>query len=143
MKTLLVTVLTFTYGNSVHAETELSLYDGNGQASAYIALDNDLSIYLWSGEPVAYLSKNGSSEFDVYGFNGKHLGWFTEGVMRDHSGYAVCAVESAIRYHKLEPLKGLRSLTPLKSLEELAPLKPFFTNEWTGLSCTYFLRTGE
>ncbi len=35
-----------------------------------------LTIYLWGGKPVAYLSAESDDGFHVYGFNGKHLGWF-------------------------------------------------------------------
>ncbi|MGO4677307.1 4-fold beta flower protein [Bosea sp. 2YAB26] len=33
-----------------------------------------MTIYLWSGKRVAYLKKSNTG-YDVYGFNGDHLGW--------------------------------------------------------------------
>jgi hypothetical protein len=34
---------------------EVSLFDASGKAVAYIDTDDELTIYLWSGKPVAYL----------------------------------------------------------------------------------------
>ena len=53
---------------------EISLYDSVGEAVAYIDSDDELNIYLWRGKPVAYLE-----HISLYGFNGKHLGWFKDG----------------------------------------------------------------
>ncbi len=53
---------------------ELTIYDKSGRPHAYIA--DDGTIYLWNGEPVAYLE-----EEHVYGFNGTHLGRFENGII--------------------------------------------------------------
>jgi len=83
---------------------EISIYDSEGEAVAYIDTSEDFTIYLWKGKPVAYL--DGSS---VYGFNGKHLGWFKDGIIWDHKGYGVGFVKGAVnKLTKLEKLKGLK-----------------------------------
>lgn len=41
-------------------------------------------MYLWGGEPVAYLEDD-----RIYGFNGKHIGWYDDGVICDHDGNIV------------------------------------------------------
>jgi len=56
---------------------EVTLFDKNGIAVAYITTDYNNSIYLWDGSPVAYLYEGKH----VYGINGKHLGWFEEDVL--------------------------------------------------------------
>lgn len=91
---------------TVHAKEEVSLFDGTGRAHAYIAVDDELTIYLWSGRPVAYLEKDREGGYHVYGFNGKHLGWFVRGVIRDHEGSASCATKEAIRSTEFEPSKA-------------------------------------
>jgi hypothetical protein len=97
---------------------EITLFDSDGEAVAYIDTADELNIYLWEGKPVAYLD-----EQSIYGFNGKHLGWFKGGIIWDHKGFAVGFVEGAVnKLTKLEPLKGLQELTPLKSLQELEHL---------------------
>jgi hypothetical protein len=64
--------------------TERSLYDVTGSAIAYIADDNEESIYLWSGHAVAYISNE-----NIFGWNGQHLGWFVDGIIYDLQGRRV------------------------------------------------------
>lgn len=118
---------------------EISLYDDTGKAVAYIDTDNEMNIYLWKGDPVGYL--DGQS---IYGFNGKHLGWFKEGIIWDHEGYAVGFIDGAInRLTKLERLKGLQKLTPLKSLQRLEPQEPTHKSQWARLPLEIFLSMGK
>jgi hypothetical protein len=118
---------------------EISLYDDSGEAVAYIDTDDEMNIYLWKGEPVAYLDAQ-----SIYGFSGKHLGWFKEGIIWDHEGYAVGFIEGAVnKLTKLERLKGLQKLTPLKSLQQLEPLEPTHKNRWSRLPLEIFLTMGK
>ncbi|WP_201168840.1 4-fold beta flower protein [Halorhodospira halophila] len=142
MKIIAVCLLTFVC-SVVVAQDEISLFDGEGRAAAYIVADDDLTIYLWSGEPVAYLVRDSGRDFHVYGFNGNHLGWFVDGIVRGHEGDAACAVESVFSNPQPEPVKSVKSLKPLKSLKELAPLRPLFSQQWGELPCRSFLKQGE
>ena len=118
---------------------EISLYDSAGDAVAYIDTDDDLNIYLWGGKPVAYL--DGDS---LYGFNGNHLGWFKEGIVMDHQGYAVGFVEGAVnKLTNLERLKSLQQLCPLKSLQQLEPLEPLQRNHFSRVPLDIFLAQGR
>ncbi len=71
------------------------LYDRSGYGVAYIHGDNQV-IYLGSGEAVAYLDGE-----HAWGFNGAHLGWFTDGRLYDDHGapvgftQAVCPVATS------------------------------------------------
>jgi hypothetical protein len=141
MKRLMIFVLLLVIAPA-RAQDELSLFDGAGKAAAYIVADEDLTIYLWTGEPVAYLVEDRDRAFHVYGFNGDHLGWFVDGIVRDHEGDAACALKDAIQRPQLEPLKSLKSLRPLKSLKELAPLRPLFSSQWSQFPCRFFLSRG-
>lgn len=67
---------------------EIILYNKNGEPVAYIADDGE-TIYLWNGHAVAYLYKD-----KVYGWNGKHLGWFVDGIIYDLRGLIVCFIRS-------------------------------------------------
>jgi hypothetical protein len=117
---------------------EITLYDAGGEPGAYIATDDDLTIYLREGKPVAYLS-----EGSVWGFNGKHLGWFEDGIIWDHKGNAAgCVKEAVASVNALEPLKGLKGLKPLKSLKELPPLRPLKTMKWSSVPLVLFLSSG-
>src|SRR5690242_9087449 len=101
---------------------EITIYSEKGKAVAYISDDDDSTIYLWNGQPVAYLHSE-----DVYGFNGKHLGWFVKGILYDHDGDVVGATKSHLMAPQISPIKSLKELKPLKSLRELKPLKPIFS----------------
>jgi hypothetical protein len=140
-RTLLLAAILLSLGllSSIAFAEEISLFDSKGQAVAYIDTSEDLTIYLWKGQPVAYL--DGSS---VYGFNGKHLGWFKDGIIWDHKGCGVGFVEGAVnKLAKLEKLKGLQQLTPLKSLQELEPLEPMHKDKWSPIPLEIFLSMGR
>ena len=138
MRLALVAIL-MCFSGTVAAQ-ETTLFDSRGRATAYIA--EDLTIYMWSGKPVAYLDRDSGGGFHVYGFNGKHLGWFTRGIVRDHEGDGACAVKEAIGMTELEPLKSLKELKPMKSLKELAPLRPLFSTRWSEAPCRFFMLQG-
>jgi hypothetical protein len=120
------------------ASGDLDLFDAEGKAVAYIHADDGLIMYLWSGEPVAYLVDD-----SVYGFNGKHLGWFQKGAVYDDDGDIVAALATRFRGSvQRPPIKSLRSLKPLKGLKELKPLKPLFGLSWSKLPAKYFFLQG-
>jgi len=95
---------------------EISLFDTKGTAVAYIADDGEGTIYLWNGNAVAYLLQD-----KVYGFNGKHLGWFDSGIMRDLKGAQVGFVKSACpRTTKTERTKSTKKTKRTKSTRRTA-----------------------
>jgi hypothetical protein len=105
---------------------EITLYSSVGKPVAYIA-DDDSTIYLWSGKPVAYLTSE-----DVYGFNGKHLGWFVKGLIYNHDGEIVGAVRSRLkRPVEVSPVKSIREIKPIKSIREIKPIRPILGLTWS------------
>ncbi len=146
MRTLFVRfaiLLLLLFAQRVSAEeNEIGLFDGRGNATAYIAVGDDLTIYLWSGEPVAYLARDAGGGYDVYGFNGNHLGWFLNGVIWDHAGGASCATKQAMQGTKLEPLKALKQLKPIKSVKEIVPVRPVLSNTFGDTPCMLLLGSG-
>lgn len=68
---------------------EETLYDGRGRPVAYIADDNEMSIYLWSGHAVAYIVGE-----NLYGWNGQHIGWFVNGVLYNRRGQRAGSIGS-------------------------------------------------
>jgi len=143
-RSLTIILLVISLGSPCKAspDDELSLFDSTGKTIAYIG--EAMTVYLWSGKPLAYLTEDREGGFHIYGFNGKHLGWFVKGIVRDHRGSAVGGIEEVFSSPtKPQPLKGLRELTPLKSLTELAPLRPLFTRNWSDIPLKLFLLAGE
>jgi len=120
---------------------EISLFNSEGKPVAYIA--EELTNYLWSGKPVAYLDEDSSGGFHVYGFNGKHLGWFVRGIIRDHQGHRVGGVKEVfLSSTQFEPFKSFKQFKPFKSFKEFAPFRPFFDNTWSDTSLRLFLFQG-
>ncbi|MDO6681202.1 hypothetical protein Q4551_02780 [Oceanobacter sp. 5_MG-2023] len=142
MKKILLAILLLN-ASSVFAESEITLFAASGDASAYIALNEELTIYLWSGEPVAYLTEDSSGGYHVYGFNGKHLGWFVGGVVRDHKGDAACGKKEVMQSTKYEPYKSYKQYKPYKAYKEYAPYRPYFSNNFGQLPCNFLLASGS
>jgi hypothetical protein len=113
------------------AADEVTLYNAAGQAAAYVA--DDATIYLWDGTPAAYLDLESDLDtVSIYGYNGKHLGWFEKGVIYDADGKVVGGVKEVFTtITELPPLKGPKGLKPPKGLKELKPSKPVFTKQWS------------
>jgi hypothetical protein len=101
--------------------------------------EEDLSIYLWDGKPVAYLDED-----SIYGFNGKHLGWLKGGAIYDHDGNVVAAVAEAFSSSvATPPAKGFKQFKPFKSFKEFKPFKPFFSSTWSELPARAFFLGGS
>jgi len=139
MRVLWVLVL-LAAGSPAFAQFETDLYDGAGRAAGFIGSDG--TIYLWSGRPVAYLDRYLTNDVHVYGFNGRHLGWFARGVIRDHRGDAACATRDVIRMPQPGPFKGVREFPPMRQPKEPPPFAPFPTFNWSRDSCERLLRDG-
>lgn len=126
------------------AQQEITLYSGDGTPEAYVSLSGSATpvIYLWSGEPVAYLGSISPDGASIYGFNGRHLGWLVSGVARDHEGNAACGVRNAITFAASEPIKSAKQLQPVMARRETEVTRPSFSVNWTPTSCSAFLHDG-
>lgn len=123
---------------------EITLFNADGDPIAYIDTDDDdLTIYMWNGTPVAYLEPNGDN-YNIYGFNGTHLGWFENGIVRDHEGYAVGFKEGAVSiYTKYEPYKSYKQYKPYKAYKQYAPYKPYYKTQFSNEPLSLFLMRGK
>lgn len=119
---------------------EITLYSATGKPIAYIADDDDSTIYLWSGKPVAYLQSE-----NIYGFNGKHLGWFVKGQIYNHDGEIVGAVRSRLKGPvQVSPIKSIKQIKPIKSVREIKPIRPILSLAWSeDETLRLFLLTGS
>lgn len=115
----------------------MTLFNNNGNAVAYFDDDNE-TIFLWDGTPVAYLDNE-----NIYGFNGKHLGWFEDGIIWNHNGEkGGFNKESLPVFAKFEPFKEFKKFKPFKSFKEFAPFKPFKSNTISKMDFSEFLKLG-
>ena len=122
---------------------EVTLFDSEGNARAYIDYDDETTIYLWNGKPVAFLENDGS-DMCVFGFNGNFLGWYEEGIVRDEKGNAVGARNGATNMiTNIEPIKSIQEISPIRPITPITPIKPIFSNSWSSESLTEFLYSGK
>jgi len=136
---VMIALFSFSLVNFAHAGDEVSLYNSKGNAVAYIDVEDDLTIYFWGGKPVAYIDDR-----DVYGFNGNHLGWFSDGAIINHDGDVPCVVkERHPGFTNFEEFKGFKEFKPFKAFKEFSPFKPFETNRFSSETCSLFLARGN
>ena len=115
----------------------ITFYDSKGTPVAYS--EDSQHIFLFSGEPVAYVSDD-----SVYAFSGKHLGRYGDGVIRDNNGDVVLFIDGETAgpmkpMKQMKPIKSLKQLKPLKGQRLLAPLKPLDRLSWSDIpSRTFF-----
>jgi hypothetical protein len=114
---------------------ERAFFNKNGEAVAYLADDYDSTIYMWHGQQVAYLF----NERMIFGINGKHLGWFIDGIIFNNSGERIgfistsCPVAPSIEpvkpkkliKYELQPRWKENPLPKLKYTSAHADLKEF------------------
>lgn len=131
---------------------QVTLYDHEKQAVAYIDYEDENTIFLWDGIPVAYLVAVEDEEIadanEVIGFNGKCLGWYCDGIMYDKSGYAVGAEIGIERGQilttlvKIESVKGIKHIKPIKHIREVSPVRHILADSWSDTLLTDFLNEG-
>ena len=115
----------------------MTFYDKTGKAIAYNE-DNE-TIYLFSGQPVAYFFEN-----TIYGFNGKHLGWFENNWIRDLQGRCVFFNEHTkgggpmIPMKHIKPMKSMKSMKSMKAMKVMRSMKSTNSISWSNLSGILF-----
>jgi hypothetical protein len=61
---------------------EKTFYDRSGRPVAYS--DDGVHMHNFSGHAIGHMHED-----SIYDYSGKHLGWFVNGWVRDHSGRCV------------------------------------------------------
>ena len=107
-------------------------YDSTGKATAYT--EDGETIYLFTGEPVAYFYGD-----LIYNFRGKQLGRYKNGWIRDNSGFCVFFSENsnggpAKPIKGIVPIKYVKQIKPLKSVRSIPFTRPVDRNGWSKLS---------
>lgn len=142
---LMITFLCLSFGTPEPAQAsdvEFSFYEPSGTPVAYLAPAEEMTIYTWSGDPVAYLDTDEADGPHVYGFNGKHLGWFAKGLIFDKTGKVACASKEALSTTEYEPYKSYKKYKPYRAYKERSPRQPSFTAVSSSLGCLLLLANG-
>ena len=121
-------------------EDETTLFGAKGDPKAYIARDEENTIYSFNGKPLAYVDENSN----IYGFNGKHLGWFEDGIVWDHQGKRVGFTKrTSSIFTQFEPFKGFKQFKPFRAFKQYAPYKPFKAMSTSSFNLLDFLEKGR
>ncbi|MEO7174742.1 MAG: 4-fold beta flower protein [Saprospiraceae bacterium] len=143
MKYNILSVLAILTSTLVVNAQQTSLYDSQGEARAYIDFDEEATIFMWDGTPVAFLEKDGR-DICVFGFNGTFMGWYEDGIIYDKKGYAVAAREGATNMSlRSERSKGSQRSTPSRPSTPSTPSQPSWKSSWSSTSLTEFLYFGK
>jgi hypothetical protein len=136
---LFVMILTI----STLSAQQISIYNSNGEAKAYIDYNKEATIFMWDGTPVAFIEKDGN-DLCVFGFNGSFLGWYEDGIMYDKKGFAVGARKGAVNMiTKIEKIKGIQKITPIRPITPITPIQPIWKSSWSNTPLTEFLYYGK
>jgi hypothetical protein len=112
---------------------EVVFWDSAGRVVAHKDEGDDV-VFLWSGEPVAIVDDE-----SVFAFDGRHLGWFLDGWIRDHAGNCVYFTDEAAggarrpRRHA-RPARGPRQSRPSRRTRQPRPARSARTTQWSALS---------
>ncbi len=143
MKKLILTFLGLI-GLSLFANAQqVSLFDSKGEARAYIDYDQDSTIFMWDGTPVAFLEKDGN-DICVFGFNGIFLGWYEDGLIYNEKGESVGGKEGSVNLRlQREPRKSSQQRVPRKPRTPRTPTTPRWSRSWSSTSLMEFLYSGK
>jgi hypothetical protein len=118
-------------------EQKMTFYDFEGTPVAYC--DDGEAIYLYTGEPMAYLDTD-----SVYAYSGRHLDFFVDGWVRDHHDCA-SSLPKIPRVGLSDPFAVLHLSEAsgecglCGAFDRCGPLKPFAKLGWSplsGISCS-------
>jgi len=113
-------------------------YDHLDIAQAYT--ENAVDIYSFNGEPLAYFYMDA-----IYSYQGKQLGWFSDGWIRDLNGFCVFFTQGATGgplkslIHPI-PFVGTKRLLPIKAPRQIMKIRPIKRLTWSPLSNQHFFK---
>lgn len=109
---------------------DIAFYNEQGMPIAYT--EDETHIFLFSGEPVAYIYGD-----SIFSYLGKHLGWYIQGWIRDNNGDCVFFSEKATG-RPIKPVKSVKQVKPVKNVKEVRPVRPVRSLYWSSLSTEEF-----
>jgi hypothetical protein len=117
---------------------EVALLNKKGKPVAYLA-DDGKTVFLWDGTPVAYLHED-----QLYGWNGKQLGWFVNGTIFDIYGLRAGFIKSkSPLVTDLEPPKTMKQMKGAKKVRQPQVVKPVMCYGYSGKFLEELLAEGK
>jgi hypothetical protein len=123
---------------------EYLLFDANKKPSAYLYAENKhLIFYNFNGSPLAKLENYEDEDYAVFGKNGLHIGWYSEGWLYDLDGKIVGFLEGAMKTKKYRvAIEKVRDRFQFEGYKEPARIKSFLEHKWSNLSLKSFFERG-
>jgi hypothetical protein len=115
---------------------EKLFYDRSGRPVAY---SNDgVHVHSFSGHAIGHIHED-----SICDYSGKHLGWFVDGWVRDHSGRCVMFTDEAsggpvMPRRGTQPTKIVKQIPPAKGVRKAKPKERKVLNSWLGLTGVQF-----
>lgn len=112
-------------------EISVLYFYGSGGEPVAFSPDN-VTLYLWSGDPAAYVTGGA-----VYTFNGRHLGWANGGWLTDRDNTpalftpGASAGPSKPTIKQTGPKAGQPRQVPMKAMAAQPPMRPTLKRTWS------------
>ena len=115
---------------------ETTLYDAHRRPRVYISADGENNIYTWDGHVVACIDGE-----EVFGWRGRHIGWFVEGVLYDCKGFRIgFTAESFTDQTFPDPGKYAKYVKPRRYPKLTAQARPEFSQGNSNEDLEKFIR---
>ena len=115
-----------------------TFYNKKGSLIAYT--EDSCHVFSFIGDPLAYINDD-----SVYTYEGKHLGFYQDGWIRDNDGMCVFFTKDAksgppLAMKDIGPVKSQKSKIPVKKPREQPLKKPDIKQVWSELSSAKFFK---
>ncbi len=109
-----------------------TFHDNQGNPILYYKSSENV-FFDYAGNSKFYLKRDNLGDVNIYNFNGKHLGWYINGTLRDHQGRIMASETNKLLNvtYKMPPIKPVERIIPIKGVEELAPIKPLWNDQFS------------
>lgn len=138
---IILFVLFFQIGS---AQDEYIVFDQFKKAKVYLITENGhWYIYDFQGEGLAKLEPFSDENQVVFGRNGKHLGWYSEGWFYDFNGFVIGFLEGGLPVRNAKvPVKSNRLAFSWEGSKEQIQNITEFVHQWSELSLEDFFKRG-
>ena len=105
---------------------------------------NQKVLFDYAGNPKFYFKTDYWGDVNIFNFNGKHIGWYVNGTLRDHQGNIMASETNKLINvtYQMPGIKPLEKLLPLKAVEEIVPMRPLWNNQFSAYSIIYYQGSG-
>lgn len=132
-KVVFLFILSGTFFCSVVAQ---SFYDNSGKPILFYNSANN-TLFDFLGSPLFYFTFDNLSKINMYDFEGHHIAWLSEGILRDHEGKILASQRGRvinISYSAIDPIKPIEKIIPIKKVEQIPPIQPIFVNQFSSFN---------